>query len=638
MRILIWGGDSWANRGDAAVLAGTLASIRETVPEAVLAVASDRPEVTAREHKVQAVRRRSFGFLQALLSADIVLWGGGQLVQNASSKPFLFLQLSFLAAALLLRKKVVCYGQGVGPVSGALSRLCTRLALDRLSAISVRDHASARRLASLGVEHSRLRVTAGPSFCLSPASEGEAQALLQALGVRKPFVAIAVRRWGHYRGGLLPVRWSRRKLSEAHERWFQDFSQHIASVADYLCDQMGTEVLFVPMCPGGDQEDDRVAGLIRDQMDHREKAHILGEEVSPSLLKGLMGQAELVLAMRTHAGMLAADAGVPLVSISYQGKGEGFMEEVGLSRHVLPVEAVNRENLLELVLLAWRDRDAIRNQLAARALELRRRAQENSELVRAMIEQGWDSEPQRNKDAGSGDAERWARLTRGAGRTTDALASGRLSALLRRRRALCLDLAAPGPGDVVLDAGCGVGHYREPVAATKATWVGVDCSRPMLFHAKDSAGEAVNLLQGDLLHLPCRDAAASVCLCVGVLDYLAPEAVAPALRELARVLKPGGRLAVTCNGGRWAQGLRAYMPFLAPSGASKQGRRYDHVRRLPGLLAEAGLECAAEERIAGGILGPDTAVFLCLPVRQASRKESQRCVSAATTEQFSRRI
>src|SRR3990172_2085914 len=189
MRILIWGGDSWANRGDAAVLAGTLASIPETIPEAVVAVASDRPAVTARQHNVQAVRRRSLAFLFALVRADVVLWGGGQLVQNASSKPFLFLQLSFLAAALLLRKKVVCYGQGVGPVSGALSRLCTRLALDRLSAVSVRDHASARRLASLGVEHPRLRVTADPSFCLPPASGVETEVLLRVLGVRKPFVA-----------------------------------------------------------------------------------------------------------------------------------------------------------------------------------------------------------------------------------------------------------------------------------------------------------------------------------------------------------------------------------------------------------------------------------------------------------------
>ena len=631
MRILIWGGDSWANRGDAAVLAGTLASIRETIPEAVVAVASDRPAVTARQHNVQAVRRRSLAFLFALVRADVVLWGGGQLVQNASSKPFLFLQLSFLAAALLLRKKVVCYGQGVGPVSGALSRLCTRLALDRLSAVSVRDHASARRLAALGVEHPYLRVAADPSFCLPPASDVETEAFLRLLGVRKPFVVIAVRRWGHYRGGWLPVRWSRRKLSEAHERWFQDFPQHIASVADYLCDQMGTEVLFVPMCPGGDQEDDRVAGLIRDQMGHRAKAHILGEEVSSPLLKGLLGQAELVLAMRTHAGMLAADAGVPLVSISYQGKGEGFMEEVGLARYVLPVESVDRDNLLELVRLVWRDRDAIRSRLAARAPELRRRAQENSVLVKGVFGEGRDSGLRKSEDSASGEAERWSRLTRGDGRAADALAPGRLSALLRRRRALCLELAAPGPGDVVLDVGCGVGHYREPVTAAGATWVGVDRSRPMLFHARNSAGEAAALVQGDLLQLPWRDTTASVCLCAGVLDYLPPETVAPALRELARILEPGGRLVITCNGAWWAGGLRAYFPFLALSGASKQGRRYDHVRRLPGLLAEAGLECAAEERLAGGFLGPDTVVFLC-------RKESQRCVSAATTGRSSHRI
>src|SRR2546426_11372348 len=101
-RILIWGGDSWANQGDSAIVSATIAALKEAMPEAELLVASLRPEETTRVHNIPSIKRTPGSILIALAEYDLLVWGGGQLLQNASSKPVLFLQLCLLLTAKLM--------------------------------------------------------------------------------------------------------------------------------------------------------------------------------------------------------------------------------------------------------------------------------------------------------------------------------------------------------------------------------------------------------------------------------------------------------------------------------------------------------------------------------------------------------
>ena len=552
------------------------------------------------------------------------------MIQNASSKPFLFVQLLFLSLARLLGKRVICYAQGVGPVNGIISRLCMRLVLSRLDLITLRDRASAERLAQMGMDPTALRVSADPSFCVEMSSGPEVDHLLHSLGVRCPFVAIAVRRWGHYRGGWLPVRLSRKRLSAEHEGSYAKFCRDVAAAADYCCEALAMDVLFVPMCPEGDQQDDQVATAIKALMAHKQQAAVLDRVLPSAQLKGLLGQAELVLAMRTHAGMLAADAGVPVASLSYQGKGEAFMAAAGLVRYVLPVEQCNRDSLQDLVVRTWRDRASIRRQLQISLPHLRELAWHNIELVATMME-GAECDRGLTDKWTARDAGRWARLTGGEGRKTDALLPRRFSAVLSTRQQYCLKLASIRQGDTVLDVGCGVGYYRRPVVDKGATWVGLDASRELLFYARSEDHETATLAQGDVMRLPVSDAAFSVLLCIGVLDYLPAGELPHALEEMTRVLQPDGRLVFTCNGAWWGESLRRGPLSLLLPGAWRHRRTCGHGNRLRALLPQTKLVLAAERRMSGGLLGPDTYIFLL-------QKEAQPCALEATTGQSSLRI
>lgn len=118
--------------------------------------------------------------------------------------------------------------------------------------------------------------------------------------------------------------------------------------------------------------------------------------------------------------------------------------------------------------------------------------------------------------------------------------------ILRRRR-LVREALGAGPGERIVDVGCGPGFYVDELAeqvGDAGSVAGVDASAPMLEVAagRTSARSNVAFHQGDVNALPLPDGGFDAALCVQVLEYV--EDVGGALRELRRVVRPGGRVVV----------------------------------------------------------------------------------------------
>ena len=109
-----------------------------------------------------------------------------------------------------------------------------------------------------------------------------------------------------------------------------------------------------------------------------------------------------------------------------------------------------------------------------------------------------------------------------------------------------VEIAAPRPGEVVVDVACGTGNAALLAAASGAQVIGVDAAARLLEVARRAAAEQavdVDFREGDLLDLPVLDATADVVVSVfGVIFAGDPPA---ALRELARISGPGGRTILT---------------------------------------------------------------------------------------------
>ncbi|ORW10016.1 methyltransferase domain-containing protein [Mycobacterium kyorinense] len=102
------------------------------------------------------------------------------------------------------------------------------------------------------------------------------------------------------------------------------------------------------------------------------------------------------------------------------------------------------------------------------------------------------------------------------------------------------------PGGTALDVGCGPGTVTASLARAAGPdglALGVDISEPMLARAvRAESGPQVGFLRADAQRLPLRDDTVDAVVSIAVLQLI-PEPAA-ALAEIARVLRPGGRLAI----------------------------------------------------------------------------------------------
>ncbi|MFN8224537.1 MAG: bifunctional demethylmenaquinone methyltransferase/2-methoxy-6-polyprenyl-1,4-benzoquinol methylase UbiE [Gaiellales bacterium] len=169
------------------------------------------------------------------------------------------------------------------------------------------------------------------------------------------------------------------------------------------------------------------------------------------------------------------------------------------------------------------------------------------------------------------------------------------------------------PGDRVLDACCGTGDLAVAAAREGGVVTGLDFSEKMLARARRKS-EAIEWHQGDLLALPFADDsfdAATVGFGIRNVDDL--EA---GLRELARVLRPGGRVAVL----EITQPRGALRPFFSlwfdrvvpllgrilPGGAAytylpASVRRFPDAEALEGALVRNGFD-DVRFRLLGGTI------------------------------------
>ena len=101
----------------------------------------------------------------------------------------------------------------------------------------------------------------------------------------------------------------------------------------------------------------------------------------------------------------------------------------------------------------------------------------------------------------------------------------------------------------VLDIGCGAGVLLSEAAATNIR-VGIDHSIEAV-HLAGRLEPSLRLCRADMLALPFQDAAFDVVVFCGMLEVPQREEKAHAVRELARVLRPGGRVLLTTPNRRY---------------------------------------------------------------------------------------
>lgn len=170
-------------------------------------------------------------------------------------------------------------------------------------------------------------------------------------------------------------------------------------------------------------------------------------------------------------------------------------------------------------------------------------------------------------------------------------------AMTMRERAFKLPLveqADAGPGQRVLDVGCGTGTLGIWLKqhAPEASVIGIDLHRNMLALAKEKtrkAGLDIAYNQGSSTDLPYEEASFDRVLASLLLHHLSPRDKDASLREALRVLKPGGELHLA-DWGRSANPFMRALFWCVRLFEGFENTRANAAGALPAMLAEGGFE------------------------------------------------
>ncbi len=291
-RAVLCGYYGTGNGGDEALLASLLQMLPSNVQPLVL---SANPKATEKLHQVESSDRYLvWSLLKALKRSDLFIWGGGSLMQDATSarNPIYYGGLMGLASGMGL--KTIAWAQGIGPLDRSLSRWVTKRVFSACDLITVRDHSSAQMLANWQIP---CIVAPDPVWAL----KSEPMPTLSSR--HAPRIAVILRSHPFLTNTKLACL--------------------IKALSD-LQKATDTYILLIPFQPTKDSE---IAQQIHAALPN-ESAIIV--QNNPRILKGIFQGVEMAIAMRFHGLIMAAAEGCRCSAISYDPKVSRLMADLDI--------------------------------------------------------------------------------------------------------------------------------------------------------------------------------------------------------------------------------------------------------------------------------------------------------------------
>ncbi len=299
--VLLCGYYGFGNVGDDALLCAAIARAREKFPRSGVTALTRRGERDEWRFGIPCVRRdRPFAVMRAIRCAEVVVFGGGTLLQDATSRRSLSYYTWILRYAQDHGVACELWGNGIGALLHRGSEKKVARVLSGCRYVGLRDDFSMRVGRTLmGTEAHKLVREEDLAMGTRPSSPARIDALLARIGATGPKGAVAVAVRGGATSGVL------RTMRE----WLCLLSAEGYTLCFFSLYPKEDEALTERLC--------RTLGGV----------HLRG--VGASDLVGLFGHCEAVCAMRLHALVFAATAGTPFVGFGTDGKIESFCREHG---------------------------------------------------------------------------------------------------------------------------------------------------------------------------------------------------------------------------------------------------------------------------------------------------------------------
>lgn len=305
-KVVVSGYYGFENFGDEAILCVLTQELKKN--DISVTVISKSPEVTSKKLNVDSIYTFSIkNIIKTLKNSDVLISGGGSLLQDVTSMKSLFYYLFVIAIAIFYKKDVIIFAQGIGPIKNKIGQLFTKCLLKKCKYITVRDKKSLALLNSWGV-------------CSDLVSDPVWNFSLQPFKPQNK-VGIQLRSWS-----TLPDKFLQKLASVVAQKFF-DKEIVIYSFQD---------ALDLDVCK-------KFQAYLSEQNPNIKL--ILHSAMSIDETVKSFSELDCLIAMRYHACLLSLKYGIPTLALSYDEKVEKIADRFSLPCSFLNVD----EDLSDLI-------------------------------------------------------------------------------------------------------------------------------------------------------------------------------------------------------------------------------------------------------------------------------------------------
>jgi len=275
-----------------------------------------------------------------LIKSDLLIYGGGDLINGNIPS------MTLLGLAKIFGLPVILVGVGVVYPTSNITRFITKLILNHVDAICVRDEKSRQCLIKLGITKPKIYNASDLVFTLSPfVSLSNINKLIQQLkNNNKLLIGVNVRPYD--------------PMYSKYSTWCTEEIIHtFADLCDTLIEKYDAKIIFIPMVIKDKTypyhpnllSDDELSKKIIEFMQHKDKAYIVTDYQTLDDLFTLLSNIDVLISMRLHPILLASLVGTPSISISYSPKVEIFMKELNMHYYIVPIDKLENKKILSLI-------------------------------------------------------------------------------------------------------------------------------------------------------------------------------------------------------------------------------------------------------------------------------------------------
>lgn len=290
-KVLLSGYYGSKNFGDEAILYVLVQKLKNITRN--ICVLSSDPKFTSSVYLVDSVYKFNFfQILKEILKNDVLISGGGSLLQDATSFRSLLYYLFIIFISLFLKKEVIIVAQGIGPINNRFGKFLTKKLLKKAKLVTVRDDKSYELLKSWGINSQNIN---DPMFGLS---------LPQNTPMNR--VGVQLRKWKTISSKFL------NDLAKYINKYFAHKEIYIYSLQ---------ENLDMPVCQEFAQILLNINPKIKLQIEHNLNI--------PEVISSFRNL-DFMISMRFHGCLLALKYGIRTCALSYDEKVEVLASKLGI--------------------------------------------------------------------------------------------------------------------------------------------------------------------------------------------------------------------------------------------------------------------------------------------------------------------